>query len=116
MSFTALMEATFAPYVLLIVFAFLPNEIWRIAGALLSRGLDENSEWLALVRAMATALLAGVVAKILLVPPDALAIVPIGMRTGAIAVAVIVYFISGRRAALAIIAGEALVIGAAAFA
>jgi hypothetical protein len=43
---------------------FLPNEIWRMLGIVVAHGLDEGSELVIWVRAVATALLGGVVAKI----------------------------------------------------
>src|SRR5260370_24905058 len=52
------------PYLLLILAGFLPNEVWRMLGVVASRGIDEGSELLIWVRAVATAILTGVVSKI----------------------------------------------------
>ena len=60
----------------LVVAGFLPNEIWRMLGLWLGGGIDEGSELLVWVRAVATAILAGVIAQILVQPPGALASVP----------------------------------------
>ncbi len=68
------------PYLVVILFGFLPSEIWRWAAVFLVRGLSEDAEILVWVRAVATALLAGVVAKLLLSPSGALAVVPILWR------------------------------------
>ena len=57
----------------LVVAGFLPNEIWRMLGLWLGGGVDEGSELLVWVRAVATAILAGVIAQILVQPPGALA-------------------------------------------
>ena len=62
-----------APYLVLIAAGFLPNEIWRMLGIVVAHGLDEGSELVVWVRAVATALLAGVIAKIILFPPGGLA-------------------------------------------
>ena len=53
------------PYLLVIMVGFLPSEVWRVLGVFLSHGLDERSEILVWIRAVATTLLAGVVAKLL---------------------------------------------------
>ena len=60
----------------LVVAGFLPNEIWRMLGLWFGGGIDEGSEVLVWVRAVATAILAGVIAQILVQPPGALASVP----------------------------------------
>ena len=44
---------------------FIPNEVWRMLGLWLGGGVDEGSELLIWVRAVATAILAGVIAQIL---------------------------------------------------
>ena len=69
---------------LLVVAGFLPNEVWRMAGLWFVSGIDEGSEALVWVRAVATAILAGVIAQILVQPPGALAGVPDALRYGAV--------------------------------
>jgi hypothetical protein len=61
------------PYLALVLVGFLPNEIWRVLGIVIARGLDEGSELLVWVRAVATAVLAGIIAQLILSPPGALA-------------------------------------------
>ena len=73
------------PYLLLILVGYLPNEIWRVLGLVLARGLDEDSEIIVLARAVATAILTGVVGKLVIFAPGALAGVPIWVRLGATA-------------------------------
>ena len=82
---TALAEQLW-PYVVLILVGFLPNEIWRAFGLVASRGLDEGSEILIWVRAVATAVLAAVIAKLTIFSPGALASVPLAVRLIAVAV------------------------------
>ena len=43
----------------------IPNQIWRMLGLWLGSGLDEGSDLLMWVKAVATAILAGVIAQIL---------------------------------------------------
>ena len=70
-------------YVLLVLVGFLPNETWRMLGLAAARGVNEESELFLLARAIATAVLAGVIAKIVVFPPGALAAVPLQIRLGA---------------------------------
>ena len=74
--------AEIGPYLALILVGFLPNEVWRMAGLWFGAGVDESSEVLVWVRAVATAILAGVIAQILVQPPGALAGVPSGTMAG----------------------------------
>jgi Branched-chain amino acid transport protein (AzlD) len=101
------------PYLLLILAGFLPNEVWRWLGIVFSRGLTEDAEILIWVRAVATALLAGVIAKIMVLPPGALATVPISVRLTAVA-AGFIGFIALRRSIFAGVAiGEVVLVAGA---
>jgi branched-subunit amino acid transport protein len=94
----------------LVLAGFLPNEIWRQLGLMLGSGIDEGSELLVWVRAVATAILAGVIAQILIVPPGALASVPDWLRYAAVA-AGFVAFLAIRRSTLAgVVCGELLML------
>ena len=104
------------PYVLLIIIGFLPTEIWRTLAVFLSRGLSEGAQLIIWIRSVATALLTGVVAKLMLAPTGELALVPFWGRGGAIAVAFAAFFIFRRSVIGAVIAGEIVVIAAAYFA
>ena len=59
-------------------------------------GVDEGSEVLVWVRAVATAILAGVIAQILVQPPGALASVPDWLRYGAVAAGFVVFMLTRR--------------------
>ncbi len=99
------------PYLALIIFAVLPTEIWRWLAVVFARGLDADSALLDWVRAVATALLAGIVAKLIVSPPGVLAQAPILVRIGALAAAVAVMALSRRRMMLAVLMAEAVMIG-----
>jgi hypothetical protein len=83
-----------APYLILIFAGFLPHEAWRWVGIVLSRGLDETSEVVVWVRAVAIAILAGVVAKIVVFSPGALAGVPLWVRLSAAAAGMLAFFLA----------------------
>jgi hypothetical protein len=100
------------PYLMLIVVGFLPNEVWRWLGVVLSRGIDENSEIISWVRAVATAILTGVVAKIVVFSPGALASVPLAVRLGAAAVGMAAFLVLRQSVLAGVAVGTgAIVIG-----
>jgi hypothetical protein len=104
------------PYLALVLLGFLPSEIWRWLGILLGRGLDEESEIILWVRGVATALVAAVVARIVLIPPGALASVPVSVRIAAIACGFLGFLLFRRSAFAGALVGETvLVMGAIAF-
>jgi hypothetical protein len=105
--------AELGPYMALIVVGFLPNEVWRWLGLLVARGLNEESEIIVWVRAVATAILAGVIAQLIATSSGALATIPLSVRIAAVA-AGFVAFIAIRRSVLAGVAvGEAVLIAGA---
>jgi Branched-chain amino acid transport protein (AzlD) len=94
----------------LVLAGFLPNEAWRMIGLWLGGGVDEGSQLLVWVRAMATGILAGVIAQILLEPPGALAVIPGWLRCAAVAGG-FVAFVACRRSILAgVLCGELLMV------
>jgi hypothetical protein len=108
------MSAELHSYLILIVIGFLPSEIWRWLGIALGRGLDEQSEIILWVRGVATALIAGVIARIVLIPPGALAGVP--MRLAALAGGFLGFLLIRRSAFAGVVVGEGLlVLGALVF-
>ncbi|MBM3529642.1 MAG: AzlD domain-containing protein [Alphaproteobacteria bacterium] len=110
------MSFAMEPYLALLLIGFLPSEAWRWLGIVLGRGLDENSEIILWVRAVATALIAGVVARIVLIPPGALAGVPLSVRLVALGGGFLAFLFIRRSAFAGVLAGEALLIaGALAF-
>ena len=109
----SLLSSPLWPYVVLVLVGFLPNEVWRWAGFLLARGIDEASEILVWVRAVATAVLAAVIAKLIFFAPGALASVPLAVRIIAL-IAGFAGFLLFRRSVFAGVAtGEAVLIAGA---
>jgi len=110
---SVLLEAPLWPYLLVVLAGFLPTEIWRWLAVMLARNLDEESEWLIYVRAVATAIVAGVVARLVLIPAGDLVTVPLGVRLSAVAVGLGFFFFVRRSLLLSVIAGEAVLIAGA---
>lgn len=102
------------PYVFVLVAGFLATDSWRWTGVLIGGSLREDSDLMMWVRAVATALVAGVIAKIVLFPQGSLAEVPLVLRLGALAAGYGVFYMAGRRMLFGILAAEALLIGGAA--
>jgi hypothetical protein len=103
-------------YLALILVGFLPSEVWRWLGVAFARGLDEGSEIIVWVRAVATAILAGVIAKLTIFAPGVLAAVPMSVRLGAVGVGFLAFMLIRRSVFAGVLAGElALVIGALVF-
>jgi branched-subunit amino acid transport protein len=92
--------------VVLLVAGVIPNQIWRMLGLWLGGGLDEGSELLSWVRAVATAVLAGVIAQIVVQPPGALASVPGLLRYGAVAAGFVAFVLARRSIFAGVACGE----------
>jgi hypothetical protein len=108
--------ADIGPYLALILAGFLPNEVWRWLGLVFASGLDENSQIVVWVRAVATAILAGVIAKLILFSSGALASVPMSVRVAAAVCGLAVFLVARRSVFAGVAAGElALVVGAIIF-
>jgi hypothetical protein len=99
-------------YLVLVLVGFLPADIWRLLGVVVGRGIDEESELLVWVRAVATAVLAGVIAKIIFFPPGSLAAMPLSVRLLAIGSGFLAFLLVRRSVFAAIATGEAVLIGA----
>ena len=96
----------FIPYLVLIIFGFLPTEIWRLAGLFFARRLSIDSEVFIWVRCVATVLLAAVVTKLVLSPVGALATVSLIGRIAGIISGVLAYLIFRRSITLGVIVAE----------
>ena len=99
----------YAPYALLILVGFLPNEVWRMLGVALARGLDEGSEIIVFARAVATAILTGVVGKLVIFSPGALADVPLWVRLVATAIGLAAFVLSRRSVLAGVVAATAAI-------
>ena len=105
--------AELQPYVLLVLVGFLPNETWRMLGLAAARGVNEESELFLLARAIATAVLAGVIAKIVVFPPGALAAVPLLIRLGAIGCGLAAFLAIRKSVFAGVVIGEIVLVGGA---
>ncbi len=102
----------FWPYLVVIVFGFLPTEVWRVLGVMAGKGLSEDSELMQWVRVVATALVAAVVAKLVLAPTGALGAAPLWGRLAAIGLGVAAMLAANRSLVAGLLTGELALIAA----
>lgn len=97
--------------VMLFVAGTLATDIWRVIGVFAALRVNEGSEVFLFARAISTALVAALIARIVCFPPGALAEAPLLLRLGAFAIGLGVYFAGRRAMALGIFVGEAVLVG-----
>ncbi len=96
------------PILLIILLGFIATEPWRWLGVALTSNMDEDHEVIKWARAVSTALIAALVVRLLVSPPEDLAVMPLWLRFAALAASTGFYFAVGRRILPAIAGGVAL--------
>ena len=81
MSFSSI-DAGWWPFVYILIAGWFATDFWRYAGVLLGRRLSETSEAFVFVRAVATALVAAVISRLILFPSGSLAETALADRAG----------------------------------
>jgi Branched-chain amino acid transport protein (AzlD) len=94
----------------LLLVGFLPNEIWRVFGLVLARGLNEDSEIVAWSRAVATAIIAGVIAKLVIFSNGALDTIPLSVRVVASVCGFLSFLAVKRSIFVGVAVGEAVLL------
>jgi hypothetical protein len=89
----------FGGYLTIVVAGFLATEVWRWLGLALGSRLDVSGALFQWMRAVATALVSGLVTRMLFFPTGALVEVPLGLRLGALAGGVSLYLLLRRNVA-----------------
>lgn len=110
LTFTAI-EAWWWPWLFILLAGWMPNDIWRALGVISAGRLTEDMEVFRWVKAVATALVAGVIAQLVVLPSGSLATVPLALRVVALAVGFAAYLRGGRRMVIGVAAGELVLIG-----
>lgn len=98
------------PYIALLVVGYLPNEVWRYLALVMAHSLDEDSELVVLARTIATALIIGVVAKLVVFSGGELAGFPLAVRLAAAGGGLAAFAIFRRSVFAGVAAGEGLLI------
>jgi hypothetical protein len=99
---------TLWPYLFIAVAGWLATDVWRWLGVLLGNRLLDDSVLLIWVRAVATALVAAVIARLILFPAGALEATPVALRIGAAAVGFLAFLAFRQRVIVGILVSEAV--------
>lgn len=99
-------------FLYILIAGVLANGVWRLAGLALSSGVSEEGAIMAWVKAVSTALVAGLVARIVNFPTGALADISTPVRIGAFVIGICVFYAARRHIGLGILAGTASLISA----
>jgi hypothetical protein len=97
-------------YLVLLLIALIAHEPWRWLGLVLARNLKVDGEIFTWVRAVATALVAGLVMRLVLFPAGILADVPLFIRLGALAGALVAFALTRRSLGFGIATGAILLV------
>lgn len=95
----------------MLIVGFLPTEIWRSLSVLAGRRVQEGSEIFLWVKAVASALLAAVIARLILAPTGALAEIPLLLRLACVAGGIGAFALFRRSVLAGVVTGEALLVG-----
>ena len=90
-------------YVVIIVAGWLATDIWRWLGVIAGNRLQEGSEALNWVRAVATALVMAVTAKLVVFPTGALEASPLWLRLAAAGIGFVAFLMAGQRVIIGVI-------------
>ena len=102
----------FGPYLFILLAGTLMTDIWRWLGVLAGNRLLDDSEALNWVKAVATALIAGVIGNLILFPAGALASAPVALRIAAAALGWGAFMVARQNVLAGVVAAElVLVVG-----
>ncbi|XWN29562.1 MAG: AzlD domain-containing protein [Devosia sp.] len=102
--------AGLGPYLTIVVAAALPTHIWRWLGVIFAGRLDEGSEFFIWVKAVATALVAAVIARLILFPVGPLEGLAVPARLAAAAAGFAAYIASGKSLGVGVVVAEVVLI------
>jgi hypothetical protein len=97
-------------YLVIIVAGWLATDVWRWLGVIVGNRLDEESEALHWVRAVATALVMAVTAKLVVFPTGTLAGSPLWLRLGALGLGFAAFLFFGQRVIVCVLVSIALLL------
>jgi hypothetical protein len=103
-------EAWWWPFLFILVAGWLATDAWRFLGVYFGGRISENSDFLVLVRAVATALVAGVIGNLIVFPSGALADTALALRIGAAVIGFVAYLATGKRVLVGIVIAEIVLI------
>ena len=101
---------TWWPYLFILIAGWLATDIWRWIGVLAGNRLRDDSEVLIWVKAVATALVAGVIGKLILFPDGPLAAAPIFLRVAAASAGWLAFLLARQKIFVGVLTAEAVLI------
>ncbi|HWT31737.1 MAG TPA: AzlD domain-containing protein [Propylenella sp.] len=104
------LDAPWWPYLFILIAGTLATEIWRWIGLVAGGRLRQDSETLIWVKAVATALVAGVVGQLIVFPSGELAATPVGLRIAAAALGWIAYWVVRKSVLVGVLTAEAVLL------
>jgi branched-subunit amino acid transport protein len=97
-------------YLVIIIAGWLATDVWRWLGVIVGNRLDEESEALHWVRAVATALVMAVTAKLVVFPTGTLAGSPLWLRLGALGIGFAAFLFFGQRVIVCVLVSIAVLL------
>jgi branched-subunit amino acid transport protein len=91
----------------ILVAGVLMTVVWRFAGLALSSGLKEDSPVFRWVGFVSTALVSGLISRLVIFSPGALADINMLTRLAAFAIGVLIFFVARRHLGIGVLAGVA---------
>ena len=98
------------PYLFILIAGTLATETWRWIGLVAGGRLRQDSETLIWVKAVATALVAGVVGQLIVFPSGELAATPVGLRVAAAALGWVAYWLVRKSVLVGVLTAEAVLL------
>lgn len=90
-------EAWWWTFVVIALAGWLATDFWRWLGVIVGNRLDEDSEGLQWVRAVATALVMAVTGKLVVFPTGTIADAPLWLRIGSVGIGFLAFLLAGQR-------------------
>ena len=97
-------------YLTLFLAGALANEVWRLRGVVAGAHLDLDGQLFQWVRAVALALVAGLVSRMVLFPAGALADVPLAIRVASFAGGIALFYAARRNLGAGVVGGGVLLL------
>lgn len=98
----------YGPYLVILFAGWLATDLWRWLGVIAGNRLVEGSEALNWVRAVATALVMAVTAKLIVFPTGSLEASPLWLRLAAAGLGFAAFLATGQRVAVGVVVSLAL--------
>lgn len=99
------------PYLFILFAVWLATDVWRFLGVFIGGRVAEDSDAMVLVRTIATALVAAVIANLIVFPGGVLADTPMVLRIGAAAAGFVAYLAFRHSMLAGIVMSETVLVG-----